>query len=186
MRQMLPLYVINNYGQFNHLILRGLRDLDIEAELISNTTPPEEVSAGCRGLILGGGPDITRAGISNLYLYLGKPVLGICLGLHIIAKEFGGVVQSGKKGGYGAVEVNIAKTEGILSGYPSVIQVWASHADEVISIPEGFYCLASSLICKNEAIAHEKKPIYGVQWHPEVSHTFEGFRVFENFNRVCL
>ena len=66
------------------------------------------------------------------------------------------------------------------------MQVWASHADEVITIPEGFFCLASSHICANEAIAQKEKPIFGIQWHPEVSHTFEGFRIFENFNRICL
>jgi GMP synthase (glutamine-hydrolysing) len=183
---MLPLYVINNYGQFNHLILRALRDLDIDAELILNTSPPEDVSIGCRGIILGGGPDIKRSGFSNQYLHLEKPVLGICLGLHIIAKEYGGVVMSGKKGGYGAVEVTISKDEGILSGYPKQFQVWASHADEVLTIPDDFLGLASSSICNNESIAHKYKPIYGVQWHPEVSHTFEGYRIFENFNRICM
>ena len=183
---MLPLYVINNFGQFNHLILRALRDLDIKAELIPNTTPPDEVSTGCRGIILGGGPDISRSGSSHLYLHLGKPVLGICLGLHIIAREYGGVVQSGQKGGYGSVDVKISEPDTILSGYPPHMQVWASHADEVITIPEGFFCLASSHICANEAIAQKEKPIFGIQWHPEVSHTFEGFRIFENFNRICL
>jgi GMP synthase (glutamine-hydrolysing) len=182
---MLPLFVVNNYGQFNHLILRALRDLDIEAKLIPNTTPVDDVSRGCRGIILGGGPDINRAGLSSQYLHLGKPVLGICLGLHVIAGEFGGEVRSGQKGGYGAVLVTIIDRDKILEGYPDTIQVWASHADELISLPEGFNRLATSSICNNEAIVHQNKPIFGVQWHPEVSHTFEGFRVFENFNRIC-
>jgi len=116
---MLPLYVVNNYGQFNHLILRALRDLDIDAKLIPNTTPVSEVREGCQGIILGGGPDISRAGLSHEYVRLGKPVLGICLGLHVIAQEFGGTVQSGQKGGYGAVEVTITDHDGILQGYPN-------------------------------------------------------------------
>ena len=96
---MLPICVVNNYGQFNHLIHRALRDLDIEVALIPNTTPKGEVAAGYRGIILGGGPAIERAGKCAEYLDLGLPVLGICLGLHIIAKKFGGDVHPGKSGG---------------------------------------------------------------------------------------
>lgn len=153
--------------------------------MIPNTMPADEVASGCRGIILGGGPDITRAGISSDYLTLNLPVLGICLGLHIIASAFGGEVRTGQKGGYGAVEVSITDHDRILRGYPDTMQVWASHADEVITIPDGFVRLASSDICNNEAIAHKQKDIFGVQWHPEVSHTFEGYRIFEKFSEIC-
>jgi GMP synthase (glutamine-hydrolysing) len=183
---MLPIYVVNNFGQFNHLIHRALRDLEIEVSLIPNTTPPDEVAAGCRGIILGGGPTLERAGNCAQYLDLGKPVLGICLGLHIIATRFGGSVSQGKSGGYGPVDVEICDHDDILKGYPEKISVWASHADEVTRIPEGFICLAHSSICGAEAIALPEKHIYGLQWHPEVSHTFEGNRVFENFNQITL
>lgn len=183
---MLPIYVVNNFGQFNHLILRALRDLDIDAALIPNTTSPEEIREGCRGIILGGGPTIERAGNCSQYLDLGLPVLGICLGLHIIANRFGGTVHTGQSGGYGPVDVEICENNEILRGYPEKINVWASHADEVCRIPEGFTLLARSSICNNEAIALPEKHIYGLQWHPEVSHTFEGKRVFENFNGIIL
>ena len=183
---MLPIYVVNNFGQFNHLIQRALRDLNIDARLVSNTTPPHNVSDECRGIILGGGPSIERAGNSSQYLDLGLPVLGICLGLHIIAGTFGGVVHQGSRGGYGPVEVEICEHDDILSGYPDTINVWSSHADEVLKIPDGFICLAYSAICPAEAIALQEKHIYGLQWHPEVSHTFEGKRVFENFDRITL
>ena len=95
---MLPICVVNNYGQFNHLIHRALRDLDIDVALIPNTTSKEEVAAGYRGIILGGGPDIGRAGVCAEYLDLGIPVLGICLGLHIIARKFGGDIHPGNPG----------------------------------------------------------------------------------------
>jgi GMP synthase (glutamine-hydrolysing) len=183
---MLPIYVVNNYGQFNHLIHRALRDLDIEVSMVPNTTPSEDVAAGCRGIILGGGPTIDRAGNCAQYLDLGLPVLGICLGLHIIAKKFGGDVHPGKSGGYGSVDVEILTEDAILCGYPGTIPVWASHADEVFRIPDGFFRLARSNICETEAIACEAKQIYGLQWHPEVSHTFEGKRVFLNFNKITL
>ncbi|MDD1728969.1 MAG: GMP synthase subunit A [Methanospirillum sp.] len=182
---MLPIAVVNNYGQFNHLISRALRDLDIESVLISNTTPPVEVAAKYRGIILGGGPDISRAGRCSEYLDLNLPVLGICLGLHIIATKFGGEVKPGRMGGYGAVTVSVADQDQILQGYPGTMQVWASHADEVITAPPEFLRLATSDVCGNEAIRHQDLPVFGVQWHPEVSHTFEGYRVFENFERIC-
>jgi GMP synthase (glutamine-hydrolysing) len=181
---MLPIYVVNNYGQFNHLIHRSLRDLEIDVSMIPNSTPAFRMPEECRGVILGGGPTIERAGNCSQYLDLGLPVLGICLGLHIIAARFGGEVHQGARGGYGPVEVEICEHNEILAGYPEKISVWASHADEVTRIPEGFTCLARSDICGAEAIALPDKHIYGLQWHPEVSHTFEGTRVFENFDRI--
>ena len=181
---MLPIYVVNNYGQFNHLIHRALRDLGIEVTLIPNTTPAAEVGENCRGIILGGGPAIERAGNCEQYLDLGLPVLGICLGLHIIARKYGGTVTKGQSGGYGPVEVEICQDSEILAGYPGKMNVWASHADEVSRVPDGFTILARSSICNHEAIALPEKHIYGLQWHPEVSHTFEGKRIFENFLQI--
>lgn len=182
---MLPIFVVNNHGQFNHLILRKLRDLDIEAAMIQNTTPPAEVEKGCRGVILGGGPTLERAGTCAAYLDLGLPVLGICLGLHIIATARGGAVGPGAHGGYGGVSVEIAGESKILAGYPDQIHVWASHADEVKQVPEGFTVYAHSEICPVEAMGSEKDCIYGVQWHPEVSHTENGDLLFHNFERIC-
>lgn len=183
---MRPIFVVNNFGQFNHLIHRALRDLEIPVSLIPNTTEPECVADGCRGIILGGGPSLERAGNCTDYLNLGLPVLGICLGLHVIAITFGGEVQPGRSGGYGPVDVTICENDTILAGYPETIRVWASHADEVVRVPKGFTLLARSDICDTEAIAHAGKHIYGLQWHPEVSHTVDGRKVFENFNALTL
>jgi GMP synthase (glutamine-hydrolysing) len=178
--------VVNNYGQFNHLIARALRDLGIPAEMISNETLPEKVARDCRGIIIGGGPAMERSGKSARYLGLGIPVLGICLGIQVIALVRGGTVHPGKAGGYGLVEVQIDEHNQILAGYPDRIRVWASHADEVERVPAGFSVLAHSEISKVEAIANENEHIYGIQWHPEVSHTENGRLVFENFNHICL
>jgi GMP synthase (glutamine-hydrolysing) len=183
---MLPIFVVNNFGQFNHLIVRMLRDLDIDAKMVPNTTPPDEVRDGCRGLVLGGGPSIERTGNCATYLDLGLPVLGVCLGLHVIATRFGGTVTPGRSGGYGAVEVTIEDHDAIFTGYPDTIEVWASHADEVSVIPDGFKRLAHSPICQAEAIACPEKRIYGVQWHPEVSHSLDGRVVYQNFNQLTL
>jgi GMP synthase (glutamine-hydrolysing) len=181
---MLPIYVVNNFGQFNHLIHRALRDLEIDVSMVPNSLSPHQIADECRGIILGGGPTLERAGNCSGYLDLGLPVLGICLGLHIIAMKFGGDVCQGSRGGYGPIEIEICEHDDILAGYPERINVWASHADEVSRIPEGFIRLAHSPVCSAEAIADPDKHIYGLQWHPEVSHTFEGKRVFENFDRI--
>ena len=183
---MLPIYVVNNFGQFNHLIQRMLRDLDIDSVMIGNTTSPDDVGSSCRGIILGGGPSIERAGNCSEYLKLGLPVLGICLGLHVIATAFGGKVEPGRSGGYGAVDVEIIDANGILAGYPETIRVWASHADEDIMVPPGFTRLAKSPVCGNEAVALPERHIYGLQWHPEVSHSENGRLVYENFNCITL
>jgi GMP synthase (glutamine-hydrolysing) len=182
---MLPIYVVNNYGQFNHLILRMLRDLDIDARMIPNTTPPGAVATDCRGIVLGGGPTLSRAGNGSSYLMLGLPVLGICLGLHIIATTFGGRVMQGKAGGYGPVDIDIIEADEVLCGYPPRIRAWASHADEVSDLPRGAVRLAASSICANEALAFPDRHIYGLQWHPEVSHTENGRLAYENFDRIC-
>jgi GMP synthase (glutamine-hydrolysing) len=182
---MRPLFVVNNFGQFNHLILRSLRDMEIPAALVPNTTPPGEMADGCRGIILGGGPAMDRAGRCAEYLELGLPVLGICLGMQAIALARGGTVSPGSMGGYGLVEVEIVEPDGILAGYPSRTNVWASHMDEVTKLPDGFTLLASSRICWIEAMASPEERLFGVQWHPEVSHTVDGRRTFENFDRIC-
>ncbi|MDD1662028.1 MAG: GMP synthase subunit A [Methanomicrobiales archaeon] len=182
---MRPLFVVNNHGQFNHLILRSLRDLEIPAELVANTTPPEEMADRCRGIILGGGPTMERAGRCFEYLDLGLPVLGICLGMQAIALARGGTVSPGSMGGYGLVEVEIIEPDEILAGYPLVTNVWASHMDEVTRMPDGFTLLAGSRICAIEAMAKPDEHMYGVQWHPEVSHTVDGKRTFLNFDRIC-
>lgn len=182
---MLPIFVVNNHGQFNHLIHRKLRDMEIEVKMIQNTTPPSEVASGCRGIILGGGPSLERAGNCAQYLDLGLPVLGICLGLHIIATARGGAVGPGSHGGYGGVCVRIARESEILAGYPEEIRVWASHADEVKVVPAGFEVYAHSDICPVEAMGRPEERLYGVQWHPEVSHTENGDVVFRNFERIC-
>jgi len=180
-----PLYVVNNFGQFNHLILRALRDLGIPSEMISNETAPEQVVNRSRGLILGGGPTLERAGLCSRYIELDLPVLGICLGMQIIALARQGLVQRGRLGGYGMVDVTVLDHNEILAGYPPRLKVWASHADEVHSAPVGFEVLAQSDICPIEAIASPKEHLYGVQWHPEVSHTENGRLIFENFNHLC-
>lgn len=179
----MKILVVNNYGQFNHLIHRSIRD-KVETRIVSNETPAEDIVAD--GMILGGGPSMERAGRCSEYLrMLDIPVLGICLGLQIMAVTFGGKVETGRIGGYANVEIEVLEEDGILKGLPCRFMAWASHADQVTICPEEFRVIARSSICEIEAICHESRPLYGVQWHPEVAHTEHGEKVFDNFLEIC-
>ncbi|MFB6120395.1 MAG: GMP synthase subunit A [Halobacteriaceae archaeon] len=176
--------VVDNHGQFTHLEQRALRDLDVETELVDNTTPPEDLDAD--GLVLSGGPDIDDVGRCAEYLDLDVPVLGICLGMQFIATELGGTVGSGDYGGYADVDVRILDAEDpLLGSLAPETRVWASHADEVTELPAGFTKTAESDVCGIEAMSDSDRDVYGVQWHPEVAHTEEGDAVFENFVTIC-
>ena len=181
---MTRIVVIDNHGQFTHLEHRTLRDMDVDTEVIDNDTPPKEIDAD--GLVLSGGPEISRAGNCGEYLDLGVPVFGICLGMQVIANELGGSVAGGEYGGYADVTVEITDDDDPLVGSLSPeTRVWASHADEVKEVPEGFTRTAKSEICGVEAMSDTDRDLYGVQWHPEVAHTERGEEVFENFRTIC-
>lgn len=175
--------VINNYGQFNHLIRRSIRD-KVETDLISNQTPPEDIQSD--GLILGGGPTLDRAGRCADYLReLDIPILGICLGMQVMGTTFGGKVAPGSIGGYAEVDIDVIKENDILKGLPPRFKTWASHADQVVEMPLDFEVLARSNVCEIEAMKHRKRPLYGVQWHPEVVHTEHGQELLGNFIALC-
>jgi GMP synthase (glutamine-hydrolysing) len=176
--------VVDNHGQFTHLEQRALRDLGIDSEIIDNETPPAEIDAD--GLVLSGGPDMDDRGRCGDYLDLDVPVLGICLGMQAMALELGGEVGSGDYGGYADVTVELLEEDDPLTGslYPET-RVWASHADEVTELPEGFVLTGRSDVCDVESMSDPDRELYGVQWHPEVAHTEEGEEVFENFVARC-
>ena len=176
--------VVDNHGQFTHLEQRALRDMGVDVETIDNETQPEEVDAD--GLVLSGGPDIDRIGNCPAYLELDVPVLGICLGMQVIAAELDGHVDSGEYGGYADVTVEITEPEDPLVGsLAPETRVWASHADEVKEVPTGFARTGRSDVCEVEAMSDPDRELYGVQWHPEVAHTEEGEEVFANFLARC-
>ncbi len=181
---MTRIVVVDNHGQFTHLEHRALRDLGIDTEILDNDTPPESIEAD--GVVLSGGPDMDRIGRSAEYLDLDVPVFGVCLGMQLIAAELGGRVGSGDYGGYADVTIDIEdESDPLVGSLAPDTRVWASHADEVKTLPEGFVRTGKSDICNIEAMSDTDRDLYGVQWHPEVAHTEEGEAVFENFIRIC-
>ncbi|MCO8244631.1 GMP synthase subunit A [Haladaptatus sp. AB643] len=181
---MTKIFVVDNHGQFTHLEHRALRDMGIDTELIDNDTPPEEIDAD--GLVLSGGPSMDDIGNCAEYLELDIPVLGICLGMQVIAHVLDGEVGEGEYGGYADVTVEIDDEDDPLVGsLAPETRVWASHADEVKRVPTGFERTGTSDVCGIESMSDTDRDLYGVQWHPEVAHTEEGEEVFENFQDLC-
>lgn len=183
----MKILVINNHGQYNHRIYRSLHYLKFPAELIPNTTSIEElVKKEPLGIILGGGPTTERAGNSYQYVEeLDLPILGICLGHQIIAQVYGGEIGSAGMESYAKNTINILDEDDIFHGLGKTMDVWTSHKDEVKTLPADFELLATSNLCNIEAMKHNDKPVYGIQFHPEVHHTAQGHLIFENFHRVC-
>lgn len=183
----MSIVIINNYGQYNHRISRTLTYLKIENKLISNETSLDEIKAmNPEGIILGGGPSIERIGnCEDIIKEIDVPILGICLGHQIIANVFDGQTKSAEIESYAQIDLNIKKEIGIFEGIGDSLTVWASHKDEVIKLPENFEILASSDKCAIEAMKHNNKDIYGIQFHPEVQHTPRGGEIFENFYKIC-
>jgi len=183
--------IVNFHGQYVHRIWRSLKYLKIESEIVPNMITADEVLAKKpSGVIFSGGPysvykDKEKLGSHKEIIKLDLPVLGICLGHQMIADSLGGEVKEGLSGEYAAVEIDILDEDDLFIGLGSRIVVWESHKDEVASMPKDFKCLASSSICKYEAIKHKSKPIYGVQFHPEVEHTPKGPEILKNFHNTC-
>ena len=176
--------VIDNHGQFTHLEGRALRDAGVDTDVVDNDTPPGDIDAD--GLVLSGGPSIDRIGRTEEYLELEVPVLGICLGHQAIAELLGGTVESGDYGGYADVDVEILDdADPLVGSLAPETRTWASHADEVTEVPGGFEITAKSDVCGVEAMSDVDRDLYGVQWHPEVSHTERGQEVIENFVDIC-
>jgi GMP synthase (glutamine-hydrolysing) len=181
---MTRIVVVDNHGQFTHLERRALRDAGVDTEIVDNTTPPAELDAD--GLVLSGGPDMDRIGRCAEYLDMDVPVLGICLGMQIMATELDGAVSAGDYGGYADVDVRIVDPDDpIVGSLAPETRVWASHADEVTDLPTGFTHTATSDVCDIEAMSDTDRDLYGVQWHPEVAHTAEGDELFANFIERC-
>ncbi len=176
--------VVDNDGQFTHLERRALREVGVDTEIIDNETPAEEIDAD--GLVLSGGPHSADPERGSRYLDLDIPVLGICLGMQDMAAALGGEVGPGEYGGYADVDVQIVDDgDPVVGSLAPHTRTWASHADEVKEVPEGFVRTATSDVCGVEAMSDASRDLFGVQWHPEVSHTERGQEVFENFVARC-
>jgi GMP synthase (glutamine-hydrolysing) len=186
--------LILDFGsQYTQLIARRVRESGVYCETFSWDEPEERLAAFApRGVILSGGPQSTVDGdgprIPEVLLALGVPILGICYGMQQLAKQLGGRTESGvvREFGYARLELVAPSrlfdglADGEHQGRPT-LDVWMSHGDRVVAVPPGFAVIARTADVPIAAMAQEGRGIYGVQFHPEVTHTRQGMAILRRF-----
>ena len=192
--------LILDFGsQYTQLIARRVREIGVYCEILPWDVPDEEISKfGARGLILSGGPesatlkDGPRAPAS--VFELGVPVLGICYGLHTMAAQLGGAVRPSQEKEFGYAQVRVVQPSRLLDGIEdqvdetgtALLDVWMSHGDKVEVLPPGFTLEAATASAPVTAMADDPRGFYGIQFHPEVTHTRSGQRILQRFVRdIC-
>lgn len=182
-----PVLVVDFGAQYAQLIARRVREANVYSEIVPHTiTAAELAERKPAAVILSGGPSSVyeegSPGLDAGILELGVPVLGICYGFQVMAKQLGGEVSRTGQREYGATDVILTGEDGpLLAGQPLAQTAWMSHGDSVSAAPEGFTVLASSGSTPVAAFANDERRLYGVQWHPEVKHSEYGQGVLENF-----
>jgi len=183
--------VLDFGSQYAQLIARRVREQDVYCEIVRHGITPEQVKDHQpSGLILSGGPSSVYEdnapkcdpGIFDL----GIPVLGICYGMHLACDALGGKVESVNTREFGRAICEVSGSDELFKDFPAQAQVWMSHGDQVQQISKNFVPLARTDTCPVAAVKHETLPIYGIQFHPEVTHTPDGSTLLRNFlYEVC-
>lgn len=176
--------VLNAGGQYCHLIARRVRELGVHA-VVADITRAATDLAGARGLIISGGPasvtEPTSPAVDPGIYALGVPILGICYGHQLMAKDLGGRVSRGVVKEYGHSSLRAGESR-IFRGVPSRdITVWMSHGDTVVAPPPGFAAVGRTDDCAIAAMEHPGRALFGLQFHPEVVHTEHGAEILRNF-----
>lgn len=188
--------VILDFGsQYSQLIARRVRELEVYCELIPYNAPAAEITRlNPLGFILSGGPASVYAKdaphLPDFVLTAQKPILGICYGMQLLAYHLGGQVDPGQEREYGPAEIKLAGPDNPLFAplytSRSTLSVWMSHGDRVTRLPAGFHSLAESKNSPHAAIGNRARGLYGLQFHPEVTHTPQGKELLRAFlYRVC-
>ncbi|KAI1359913.1 GMP synthase [Xylaria arbuscula] len=188
--------VLDFGSQTSHLILRRLRSLNVYAEMLPCTTKLAELDWKPVGIVLSGGPssvyDDGAPGVDPAIFDLGIPILGICYGCQLLAWLINDKnVARGEAREYGETDLNIhkvgsANADRLFEGFDDTLHVFMSHFDKLMHLPEGFVTIASTKNTAYAGIAHESKPIFGIQLHPEISHTNRGTDILANFAiKIC-
>jgi len=184
--------LILDYGsQYTQLIARRIRESNIYSEIHPHTFPVQKIKElKPKGIILSGGPlsvyDEGAPGVNDEIFSLGVPTLGICYGLQLIARSFGGSVEPARSREYGKAKIQLLNPTKLFDDVRNNSTVWMSHGDYINKAPDGFSITSrteNSPIC---SLADPLRNIYGVQFHPEVAHTEEGKKIVNNFlYKIC-
>ncbi len=187
--------LILDFGsQYTQLIARRVREVGVYSEIRAFDMSEAEIREfDPRGVILSGGPESVPAPGSprapQVVFELGVPVLGICYGMQTMAEQFGGRVQGSHVSEFGYAQIRQVGNRGLLHDIrdhydadgSGLLDVWMSHGDKVVELPESFELIAETGSCPIAGMAHRDKPFFGIQFHPEVTHTLQGKRIFEHF-----
>ncbi len=189
--------LILDFGsQYTQLIARRVREVGVFSEIRPWDISPEDISEFApNGIILAGGPESVTAGegvaprAPDCVFTMGIPVLGICYGMQTMAEQLGGKVEGSDVHEFGYAQIDVTQGAAFFDGFfdhkkddgQTQLDVWMSHGDKVVAIPEGFSVIASTPSCPIAAIACDEKKFYGIQFHPEVTHTLKGREIFERF-----
>ncbi|MBA4105142.1 MAG: GMP synthase (glutamine-hydrolyzing) [Pirellula sp.] len=178
--------VLDFGSQYAQLIARRVREQNVYCEIVRHSITAERVrELAPIGVILSGGPSSVYADgapkCDPKLFELGIPVLGICYGMQLMCQALGGKVDSAPAREYGRAECDIVEADGLFAGVPRQTQVWMSHGDQVTGIADDFTPLAKTSTCPYAAVKHKRLPFFGLQFHPEVTHTPEGATVLRNF-----
>ncbi len=179
--------LIFDFGaQYAQLIARRVREQNVFCQVVRHDLPASRVSElAPRGLILSGGPASVYAPDAPSFdakvLDLDVPVLGICYGMQLACHLLGGEVKPASSREFGRAVCRVREADGLFADVPSETVVWMRHGDQVASVNGDFRSLAETETCPVAAVRHRSRPVYGLQFHPEVSHTPVGGRILHNF-----
>jgi GMP synthase (glutamine-hydrolysing) len=184
--------LIFDFGsQYGQLIARRVREQNVFCQIVRHDLSAARVAElKPRGLIFSGGPaSVYEPGAPRCdpaLFDLGIPVLGICYGMQLACHLLGSPVKPAPSREYGRAHLQVGEANGLFTGVPSDTVVWMSHGDQVQSVDGEFVPMAATPTCPVAAVRHRSRPVYGLQFHPEVSHTPEGGRILHNFlTEVC-
>ncbi|MDE1253138.1 glutamine-hydrolyzing GMP synthase [Vibrio aestuarianus] len=179
--------LILDFGsQYTQLVARRVREIGVYCELWSWDVEEADIREfNPDGIILSGGPEsVTEANSPRAPQYVfdsGVPVFGVCYGMQTMAEQLGGKVASSDEREFGYAAVQVIGDSALFAGLEATQDVWMSHGDKVVEIPADFTKIAQTDTCPYAAMANEEKKYYGVQFHPEVTHTKNGLKMLENF-----
>ena len=183
--------VLDFGGQTAQLIARRVRDQNVFCQLVRHDLSLDRISElKPKGLILSGGPasvyDEKAPRVDPELFELGIPILGICYGMQLACQTLGGTVKPGTKREFGRTSCRVSQGDALVEGLPQTMTVWMSHGDQVHDATGLFVPLMDTSTCPFAAVKHRTKPIYGLQFHPEVTHTEHGGQLLANFvTKVC-
>ena len=181
-----PVLVVDLGAQYAQLIARRVREAHVYSEIVPSTITAAEVAAKAPGaIILSGGPSSVyepgSPSIDTAIYDLGIPILGICYGAQLLARDLGGTVEATGRGEYGRTTLAVSAADHLLASWPDEVTVWMSHGDAITAGPAGSVSLASTPEAPVAAFSDEARRIFGVQFHPEVAHTDRGQELISTF-----